>query len=145
MEVAELSATRKAEVEAVKHFISKREDIYRAAYARRILRYPRRCIMIGTTNDNTFLRDHTGNRRFWPVETGVEVAKKSLWKDFTKEYRDQLWAEAVIAYKEGESLFLGDDVLEAEVQEIQLQHTEEEARAGEIQEYLNKLFTGELE
>ncbi|MDI3409719.1 VapE family protein [Bacillus sonorensis] len=64
IELAELSATRKAEAEAVKHFISKQEDSYRVAYGRQISVFPRQCVFFGSTNDVTFLRDRTGNRRF---------------------------------------------------------------------------------
>ncbi|WP_240076939.1 virulence-associated E family protein, partial [Enterococcus faecalis] len=67
MEMGELSATKKADIEATKHFISKQEDIFRVAYGRHKSYFKRRCVFWGTTNDNEFLRDKTGNRRFWPV------------------------------------------------------------------------------
>ena len=68
IEMAELTATKKAEVEAVKHFISKREDIYRVAYGRRVSHFPRQCVFVGTTNDPECLKDKTGNRRFLTVD-----------------------------------------------------------------------------
>ncbi|MGL5348689.1 MAG: VapE domain-containing protein, partial [Peptostreptococcaceae bacterium] len=70
VEMAELSAVKKAETEAVKHFISKREDIYRVAYGRRVEKFKRQCVFFGTTNEETFLKDRNGNRRFWPVKVG---------------------------------------------------------------------------
>ena len=67
IELSEMAATRKAEVEQIKQFVSKQEDNYRAAYARRTQCHPRQCAFFGTTNDEEFLRDPTGARRFWPV------------------------------------------------------------------------------
>ena len=67
IELAELSAVRKAEVEQIKHFITKREDSFRPAYGRRTERFPRQCIFIASTNNNDFIRDQTGGRRWWPI------------------------------------------------------------------------------
>jgi predicted P-loop ATPase len=139
VELAELSATRKAEAEAVKHFISKQEDSYRVAYGRQVSRFPRQCVFFGTTNDTTFLRDKTGNRRFWPVEAGVRARTKNLWKDMTQEEIDQIWAEAAFAWQGGETLYLGAD-LEREAQGIQEKHTEESPIAGIVREYLDRLL-----
>ena len=97
--MAELSATKKAEAEAVKHFISKREDIYRVAYGKRVTKFPRQCVFFGTTNDNEFLRDKTGNRRFWPVVVGICEKKKNLWDDMIEAEIDQIWAEALELWK----------------------------------------------
>lgn len=76
-EVGELTAMTKQETNAVKQFLSKTDDIYRAAYGRRTNKYPRRCVFFGTSNEEEFLKDMTGNRRFWPVDVGVHPAKKS--------------------------------------------------------------------
>lgn len=67
LELGELAATRRAEAEAIKHFITKQEDIYRVAYGRQTSVFPRQCVFFGTTNATHFLKDATGNRRFWPV------------------------------------------------------------------------------
>ena len=136
VEMAELSATKKAEIESIKHFISKQEDIYRAAYGRRASKFPRQCVFFGTTNDQEFLRDKTGNRRFWPVDVGVEERKKSLWKDMDQFEIDQIWAEAVQVWKDGERLYLEPD-MEAEAMQKQEEHTEESSKAGLIREYLD--------
>ena len=69
-EIGELSAFSKQETQVIKQFLSKTHDIYRAAYGRRTEKYPRRCVFFGTSNDHEFLKDATGNRRFWPVEIG---------------------------------------------------------------------------
>lgn len=139
IEMSELAATRKAEVESIKQFISKQEDIYRVAYGRRVSRFPRQCIFIGTTNDQEFLRDKTGNRRFWPVDVGIIERKKSLWKDMDQHEIDQIWAEAVQIYKNGEQLWLDTELEKIAIQK-QEQHTEESSKAGLIQEYLDTLL-----
>ena len=75
-EVGELTAMTKQETNAVKQFLSKTDDIYRAAYGRRTNKYPRRCVFFGTSNEEEFLKDMTGNRRFWPVDVGVHPDEK---------------------------------------------------------------------
>lgn len=137
IELAELSATRKAEAEAVKHFISKQEDAYRPAYGRQLAVFPRQCVFFGTTNDFVFLRDKTGNRRFWPVEVGKGERVKSLWKDLTEDEVDQIWAEAYAAWLIGESLVLEKE-LEEEAFHIQEVHTEESEKYGLMLEYLQR-------
>ena len=89
VEVAELSGLKKSDIEHVKNFLSQTHDVARMAYDRMVTTRPRHFIMIGTTNSNQYLKDATGNRRFWPVRTPQFNVKK-LSHD-----RDQLWAEAV--------------------------------------------------
>lgn len=139
IEMAELSATRKAEAEAVKHFISKREDIYRVAYGKRTTKFPRQCVFFGTTNDLEFLRDRTGNRRFWPVAVGVFEKKKNLWLHMDKTEINQIWAETTRLWKNGESLYL-DEKIEKEAIKKQEQHTEESSKEGMIREFLDMLL-----
>lgn len=137
VELAELSVLKKAEVEAIKQFISKQEDSYRVAYGKQISVFPRQCIFIGTTNDVTFLKDRTGNRRFWPVVVGAQKKTKSLWSDNIEYEIDQIWAEARAVWDEGESLYIGTD-MERAAKLVQQQHTEENPLTGPIQEYLEK-------
>ncbi|MEG2742371.1 MAG: virulence-associated E family protein [Clostridium sp.] len=139
LEMGEMMATKKADIEAVKHFLSKTEDIYRVAYGRRTSRFPRQCVIIGTTNDREFLRDKTGNRRFWPVDVGVQKNQKSVF-DLTTNDIDQIWAESVELFKNGERLYLSGEE-EKEAQKQQEDHSEESAKAGLIQEYLDKPIT----
>jgi predicted P-loop ATPase len=134
LEMGELSAAKKADIDALKHFISKQEDIFREAYGRRTAVFPRQCIFMGTTNDYECLRDKTGGRRFWPVNVGE--GKHSLWDDFNV---DQVWAEAVQGYKAGEELYL-KDMLAEWAMHVQAEHTEESDRSGLVYEYLDVLL-----
>lgn len=137
LEMGEMMATKKADIEATKHFLSKTEDIYRVAYGRRTSRFPRQCVFIGTTNDREFLRDKTGNRRFWPIDVGLTKHTKSVFKDMTDYEISQIWAEAVEFFKKEEPLYLNREE-EKEAQKQQEAHSEESAKAGLIEEYLNK-------
>ena len=128
LEMAEMMATKKADIEATKHFLSKQEDIYRVAYGRRTSRFPRQCIFIGTSNEHEFLRDKTGNRRFWPVDIYEHEPKLDVFKDLDNEL-DQIWAEAVQLFKNKEPLYLSAEE-EQEAKKQQDDHSEESAKAG---------------
>ncbi|MEL7586634.1 MAG: virulence-associated E family protein [Prolixibacteraceae bacterium] len=139
LEMGELAGLKKAEMETVKHFISKQEDRYRVAYGRRTENFPRQCVFIGTTNENNFLRDYTGNRRFWPIDTHETEVVRSLFKDFTQSEIDQTWAEAVYLFKAGEPLYLSKEI-EKLAAEQQAEHNEIDERAGLVQQYLDTLL-----
>lgn len=139
VEIAELSALKNAEIEAIKHFISKREDRYRVSYGRRLENFPRQCVFFGTTNKRRFLRDPTGNRRFWPVEIGVTKPLKSVSEDLTKEEIGQIWAEAVELFGRGETLYLTPE-MEEEARKRQTEHAEEDDRLGMVERYLDTLL-----
>lgn len=98
VEMAELVGLRKVDAERFKNFASKTHDSARPAYGRGVENLPRRCLIIGTTNESSYLQDSTGNRRFWPVATG-RIDLEGLRRD-----RDQLWAEAADAEAAGEAL-----------------------------------------
>jgi Virulence-associated protein E len=106
-ELSELAGLRRTEIETVKSFLSKTADNARPAYGRYRSDRPRRCIFVGTTNEFEYLRDATGNRRFWPVRT-VTIDLGALRRD-----RDQLWAEATAAEARGEALVIEDDLYQA--------------------------------
>ncbi len=91
LELGELAGMRKADIETVKSFISRVDDKYRASYGVNVESHPRQCIIVGTTNAETgFLRDITGNRRFWPVRVPGN-SKKKPWQ-LTPEDERQIWA-----------------------------------------------------
>lgn len=137
MEIGELAGLKRSEVEAIKLYISKQTDRYRAAYGRRIQSYPRQCIFVGTTNELQFLRDTTGNRRWWVVDTPNAPAK-DLWEDLTPDTVRQIWGEAVQAYKAGEALHLPKE-LEETARQIQAAYAEDNPQLGRVQAYLERL------
>lgn len=97
-EIAELTHFSKAEVGAIKAFISSKADRYRVAYGATVSNFPRQCLLVGTTNENTYLRDRTGNRRFWPIPV-----RNVINTEWVAKYRDQLLAEAFVLYGQGAS------------------------------------------
>ena len=138
MEVGEMQGTRKADVDVLKGFLSRQIDEYRPAYGRVVERRPRTAVICGTTNSMTgFLRDTTGNRRFWPVPVDGS-GKASVW-DMTEETRDQLWAEAMTYTSEGETPYLSPE-MEEEAARMQREAIEYDDREGEVVEYLDTLL-----
>ncbi|HWQ74496.1 MAG TPA: virulence-associated E family protein [Syntrophomonas sp.] len=135
-EISELSAMKRAEIEEVKAFLSKTEDRYRVAYDRAVSDFPRKCVFFGTTNTREFLRDATGNRRFWPVEVHPEKAKYSHWRQLTDELVGQIWAEVLSWYRTGDGLEL-DEQAAKEADSQQTGHMEADPREGIIQEWLD--------
>jgi predicted P-loop ATPase len=107
VELSEMTAVRKSEMDQIKQFISKTTDNYRAAYARTTKDRPRQCAFIGSTNEEEFLRDPTGNRRFWPV--GVSQSDITKLDALTEDVIQQIWAEILIAYKAGEKWHLNPE------------------------------------
>ncbi|RKD21120.1 hypothetical protein BEP19_15715 [Ammoniphilus oxalaticus] len=134
-EIGELAAMKRNEVEEIKAFISKTDDAYRMAYERTVSTFPRQCVFIGTTNTKDFLRDQTGNRRFWPIEVDPSKRKFTPFVDLTTEIIGQIWAEAMRYYKQGETLHLDPD-LEEVARQSQQDHMVQDPRIGMIQQYL---------
>lgn len=133
VEMAELAALRKTDIEPIKLFISTQVDSYRAAYGRRREDHPRQCIFIGTTNSDAFLRDDTGNRRFWPIQ----VQNKYVKMDQTEI--DQLWAEAVVLYELGEDLYLTPDLEKTAIKQQEAFEVDD-PWAAKFEEYLDRLL-----
>lgn len=112
VEMAEMSVLSRSEMSSLKAFITRSTDRIRQAYGRLTREFKRQCIFIGTINpeaDGTYLTDTTGNRRFWPIETGSKINFRGV-----AEIRDQLFAEAVERVKGGEQIFMDNSHLEEE-------------------------------
>lgn len=138
LEIGELAGLRKAEVETLRSFLSRQNDIYRASFGKRTTPHPRQCVFFGTTNaESGYLRDTTGNRRFWPVKTPGGGSKHS-W-DVTQEDVLQIWAEVMHYVKAGEKLYLDPEV-EALAKAEQREAMESDEREGLVREYLEALL-----
>lgn len=136
LEIGELAGMKKAEENELKNFLSSQNDIYRAAFGRRATPHPRQCIFIGTTNEKGYLRDTTGNRRFWPVK--VYGSEKKPWQ-ITEEEVKQIWAEILVRYEAGEELKLPDE-LEEYANRMQNDALETDERQGIVEDYLEMLL-----
>ena len=104
-EFAELDQMTRAEASRAKAWMSRQVDRFRPPYGVRLVEAPRECVFAGTTNRDDYLKDETGNRRYWPIKCGT-VHLEAIERD-----RDQLWAEAVAAYREREQWWLSDSKL----------------------------------
>lgn len=139
IEIAELAGLRKSDAESVKHFLTKQIDQFRAAYAHVSETHARQCIFVGTTNIRDFLKDPTGNRRFLPIMANPERIKKSVDVDLVGDEINQIWAEAVFYYMQGEKLYLGAEAA-AQAKAIQADHMESDERGGYIESFLARLL-----
>lgn len=138
MEIGELAGMRKADLDKVKAFISRQDDKYRASFGRRVTPHPRQCVFFGTTNSqNGYLRDITGNRRYWNVKVPGN-GKYKPW-DMDEDTVKQVWAEVMVYAKAGEKLYLPPE-LEAYAKEEQRAAMERDDREGLVQEYLDMLL-----
>jgi putative DNA primase/helicase len=135
VELSELKGIRNSQVEATKSFLTQTVDTFRPPYGRRTAQFPRQCVFIATTNETEYLRDRTGNRRFWPVRCG-RVDVDALLRD-----RDQLWAEAVVLFRSGVAWHLTDaeQALAEDEQADRVFVTELEA---DVASYLNRVREG---
>ena len=135
VEIGELAGMKKADIEKVKAFLSTSDDKYRPSYGKVVESHPRQCVIIATVNgERGYLRDITGNRRFWIIKCHQKKQRKA-W-NFDENYRAQFWAEAKQIWKAGEKLYLEGDVLEAAEKE-QRGAMEADERVGMVEEYLN--------
>ena len=132
VELAELSNVNKAEVEIVKAFVSRSEERFRPAYGRSEISYPRHCVFAGTTNKSDYLRDETGNRRFWPVRIGAKIDTNGI-----KAARDQIWAHAVKAYKDGQQWWL-DEKADALARQEQDKRLAVDEWTGKIESFVER-------
>lgn len=137
LEIGELAGMKKADIDKVKAFISRQDDKYRASFGRRVTPHPRQCIFIGTTNsENGYLRDITGNRRFWNIKV-TGVSNQHPW-EMTQDLVDQIWAEVKMV-SEKENLYLPPE-LEKYAKQEQNSAMEIDEREGLVAEYLDTLL-----
>ena len=138
LEIGELAGMKKADLDKVKAFISRQDDKYRASFGRRVTPHPRQCVFFGTTNsENGYLRDITGNRRFWNVKVNGD-GKYKPWELDSKTIK-QIWAEVVQIAESGEKLYL-DPKLETYAKQDQRKAMEHDEREGLVREYLEILL-----
>ena len=137
LELGELAGLKKVDVETVKAFITRQDDKFRHSYGYSVEDHPRQCIIVGSTNnEDGFLRDITGNRRFWPVTCATGGAHRP-WQ--VADVVEQLWAEAYMLYQHGEPLYLTPEV-ERLAEAEQSGALESDAREGVVEEYLERLL-----
>lgn len=138
VEIGELAGMKKADIEKVKAFVTTQCDNYRPSYGRVVESHPRQCVVIATINgENGYLRDITGNRRFWIIKLN-QTEKKRTW-DFDEAFRSQFWAETKCYYEQGEKLYLEGDMAK-EAESHQMDAMEKDSRMGLLLEYLNILL-----
>ena len=143
VELGELSAMKRTEMDEVKGFISITSDRYRPSYGRVTIDKPRTCAFIGTTNDNQFLKDVTGNRRFYPIPIDRQEPTKDVFT-LDKDTVQQIWAEAYTFYQAGEELFVPKEIEEL-AEDYRSEATSEDPIATSITEYLDILLPEDWE
>lgn len=137
-EIGEMAGMKKADLEKVKAFVSRQDDKYRASFGRRVTPHQRQCVFFGTTNsENGYLRDITGNRRFWSVKVTGD-GKYKPW-DLTSEIVRQIWAEVAVLAEAGEKLYLPAE-LENYARQEQRAAMEQDDREGLVAQYLDMLL-----
>ena len=138
IELPELGSIKRSDVEQVKAYISRQNDMYRPAYGSVMESHPRQCVFCGTTNETYFLKGETGNRRFWVIEVDAKYRKYPDFRAAMTKDRDQLWAEAVRRYRDGEELCL-PDALNEEVRKRQAAHNDnaDDPLRGAVRAYLD--------
>jgi predicted P-loop ATPase len=135
VEIADLHAFRRSEIAALKAFITRREDIYRPPWGRKEVYRPRQNLFIGTTNEEEYLKDPTGARRFWPVVT------TDVNLDLLVRQRDQLFAEALVRYQRGEHWWPDSDFEIAHIRPEQDERFEGDAWEDPIAAHLATMTT----
>ena len=143
VEIGELAGMKKADIEKVKAFLSTADDKYRPSYGKTVESHPRQCVIIATVNgERGYLRDITGNRRFWIIKLHQQKQRKK-W-DFDKSFRDQFWAEAKAICESGEKLYLEGEILDV-AEAAQREAMEVDERIGMVEEYLAILLPEDWE
>lgn len=134
IEIPELEGFYKQDMNVIKSFVSKQSDTYRPAYGREQVKIPRTCVFFATTNEGDFLRDSSGNRRFWIVQCGEPQAPL---KELTPGEVAQVWAEAKVIWDGGkEQLYLNDEE-NRQLIEMQRGYDIDNDLLGELQAFLD--------
>lgn len=136
IEIGELAALSKADVNAAKNFMTSQADRFRPAYGRYSIECKRHCVFFGSTNERLCLRDYTGNRRYLILDCKKDRIIKQSVRELPAE-RDLLWAEAYYRYQQGEPLFL-DEALTKAAEIIQEDHRVAHPWEDIIADFLNE-------
>lgn len=143
VELGEGTAFQKSIKERSKQAITSQCDFYRRPYGRNPEERPRQCVFWGTTNSYDFLKDETGDRRYYPIDIDMLKATKSIDNDLTDEYIEQLWAEAVQLYRNGQSIYIQDRNIIAMAEQEQKKHLDENPLQSDIYNFLEIPITSE--
>ena len=138
IELPELGGIKRSDVEQVKAYISRQDDMYRPAYGTVVERHPRQCVFCGTTNEACFLKGDTGNRRFWVIEAKPDLRRHGDTRDAVTADRDQLWAEAVQRWRDGEKLYLPPELeQEARLRQSEYNDANDDPLPGLVRDFLD--------
>ncbi len=143
VEISELGGMNKKDIDWLKSFLSKKVDRVRLPYAARSKDFKRKCVFVGTYNpsgNNMYLRDDTGNRRFWPVECIGEINIA-----YVRDNRAQLWAEALVRFRKSEDYYIQDNVALEILAGIHEERELEGPMYSTIKEWLKSQVNGEVE
>ena len=136
IELGEGTAFQKSVKERCKQALASQQDVYRKPYGRHPEIQKRQCVFFGTTNNYDFLKDETGDRRYYPIDVNIANATKSIDKDLDDKYIAQLWAEAVQLYKSGQSIYIQDSQILALAEQEQRKHFDESPLQSDIYNFL---------
>lgn len=136
IELGEGTAFQKSIKERSKQAIASQQDFYRKPYGRHPEERPRQCVFLGTTNNYDFLKDETGDRRYYPIDVNIAKSTKNIDKDLTPEYVSQLWAEALQLYKNGQCIYIQDSQVLALAEQEQRKHFDESPLQADIYNFL---------
>lgn len=145
IELGEGTAFQKSIKERSKQAIASQQDSYRKPYARNPVTLKRQCIFFGTTNNYDFLKDETGDRRYYPIDVDRRNATKNMDTELTPEYVNQLWAEALYRYKNGEEIYITDNNILAIAEQEQRNHFDESPLQSDIYNFLEILLPSSQE
>ncbi|MDE6035212.1 MAG: virulence-associated E family protein, partial [Ruminococcus sp.] len=143
IELGEGTAFQKSIKERSKQAIASQQDFYRRPYGRNPEQRPRQCVFIGTTNNYDFLKDETGDRRYYPIDVNISQATKNIDKDLISEYISQLWAEAVHLYRNGQCIYIQGSQVLALAEQEQRKHFDEGPLQSDIYNFLEIPITSD--